>query len=52
VAGAGCEFGRGHIAFTTVVTYWYGDRRFRDGTAVAANWRQSAVDVSLGVTFR
>jgi len=55
VAGLGYEFGRGRIAFTPAVTYWYGDigdRRFRGATAVAANWRQSTVDVSLGVTFR
>lgn len=54
VLGAGYEFGRRRVAFTPAVTWWYGrigDRRFR-GDAVASNWRQSIVDVSLGVTFR
>ncbi len=54
VVGAGYEHGRGRIAVTPAVMWWYGrigDRAFRGG-AVASNWRQSIVDVSVGVTFR
>ncbi len=54
VVGAGYEFGRRRMAFTPAVSWWHGwigERRFQGG-AVASNWRQSVVDVSLGVTFR
>ena len=54
IVGAGYEHGRGRLAFTPAVTWWHGwigDRRSRGG-AVASNWRQSVVGVSVGVTFR
>lgn len=53
VVGVGYDIRVGRVAITPAVNYWFGnigDLRGR-GVSVASGWKQSVVDVTIGVTF-